>query len=125
MSPVEILLLVLLIAVLALQIVFILKPRGGDGAENFAKLQSALEQAYAQLNERSSRGMREDILASSQGTRQELSANFGQFQQNLAAQLTSMSTLQSTHIEGFGQQFAKLNEANAQQLEAMRKAIME
>lgn len=125
MSVAEILILIVLLAVLVLQIIFILKARGGAGAEQFAKLQSALEQAYTQLNERSSRGMREEILSSSQGTRQELSSNFGQFQQNLSNQLTGMSTLQNSHIEGFGQQFAKLNEANAQQLEAMRKAIME
>ncbi|HEX7644617.1 MAG TPA: DNA recombination protein RmuC [Burkholderiaceae bacterium] len=125
MSIAEILILILLLAVLAVQIVFILRSRGDGGAEQFARLQSALEQTYAQLNERSSRSMRDDILASSQGTRQELSSNFGQFQQNLSNQLTGMSTLQNTHIESFGQQLAKLNEANAQQLEAMRKSIME
>ena len=125
MSLAEILILLLLLAVLAVQIALIFKPRGGDGAEQFAKLQKELEQAYVQLNERSSRGMRDDILASSQGTRQELNANFGQFQQNLASQLTGISTLQNTHIEGFGQQLAKLNEANALQLDAMRKAILE
>jgi DNA recombination protein RmuC len=126
MSVTEILILVLLLVLLAVHIVSILKSRSNaGGAEQFAKLQSALEQAYTHLNERSSRSMRDDILATSQGTRQELSSNFGQFQQNLSAQLTGMSTLQNTHIEGFGQQLAKLNEANAQQLEAMRKAIME
>ena len=125
MSVAEILILVLLLVVLVLQIVFILKSRSADSGEQFARLQSTLEQTYAQLSERSSRSMRDDILASSQGTRQELSANFGQFQQNLSSQLTGISTLQNTHIESFGQQLTKLNEANAQQLEAMRQAIMQ
>ena len=125
MSVAEILILVLLLVVLVLQIVFILKSRSADSGEQFARLQSTLEQTYAQLSERSSRSMRDDILASSQGTRQELGANFGQFQQNLSSQLTGISTLQNTHIESFGQQLTKLNEANAQQLEAMRQAIMQ
>ncbi|MDF3036957.1 MAG: rmuC, partial [Paucimonas sp.] len=47
-----------------------------------------------------------------------------QFQQMVGTQLTSVATLQSGQIDGFAQQLAKLNEANAQQLDAMRNSIV-
>ncbi len=63
------------------------------------------------------------MQTSGQGTRQELSGHLAQFQQTLAAQLTSVATIQNNQIDGFAQQLAKLNEANTQQLEGMRLAI--
>jgi DNA recombination protein RmuC len=63
------------------------------------------------------------MQTTAQSTRQELTGNFAQFQQTLAAQLTSVATIQNNQIDGFSQQLAKLNEANAQQLESMRQAI--
>jgi len=128
MSPIEILIALLLAAILLLQIVGVLKSRNGNGAAELTKLQADLQQQRQQQSERAERterDLRNDIQNAGQATRQELGGNFAQFQQALATQLTSVSTLQNTRIDGFGQQLAKLNEANAQQLEAMRQAIMQ
>ncbi|HEX2530062.1 MAG TPA: DNA recombination protein RmuC, partial [Burkholderiaceae bacterium] len=60
---------------------------------------------------------------SAQSTRQEMSGSLAQFQQTLAAQLTSVATVQNSQIDSFAQQLAKLHEVNAHQLEAMRQSI--
>ncbi|HEY8023874.1 MAG TPA: DNA recombination protein RmuC [Burkholderiaceae bacterium] len=128
MSLFEIIIILLIAAVLLLQLVGFLKNRGGSGIEELARLQAELQQqrqVQSERAERTERDLRSDIQNAGQATRQELGANFAQFQQALATQLTSVSTLQNTRIDGFGQQLAKLNEANAQQLEAMRQAIMQ
>jgi len=117
----EIIILLLVAVVLVLQLLALLQRRGGDVAASLAKLQSELQQA----GERSERELRSQVQSSAQGTRQELSGNLAQFQQTLASQLTSVATLQNSQIDGFSQQLAKLVEANAQQLEAMRQAIVQ
>ncbi len=128
MSLTDFIVLILLAAILAIQILFLLKSRSNNDSTALAKLQAELQQGHQQASdraERSERDLRNEVQTSAQATRQELGANFTQFQQALATQLTSVSTLQNTRIDGFGQQLAKLNEANAQQLEAMRQAIMQ
>ncbi|HXA47596.1 MAG TPA: DNA recombination protein RmuC [Burkholderiaceae bacterium] len=125
MSSIEIITLLALLAVLVLQVFALLSRRGGDTAAHLAKLQNELQQHHQQTSERSERELRAQVQSTGQSTRQELTANFAQFQQTFASQLTSVATLQNTQIDGFSQQLAKLVEANAQQLEAMRQAIMQ
>jgi len=125
MSTIEIMILLLLGAVLVLQLIALLRRSGGDTAAQLAKLQNDLQQHQQQTSERSERELRAQVQSTAQSTRQELTGNFAQFQQTLASQLTSVATLQNTQIDGFSQQLAKLIEANAQQLEAMRQAIMQ
>src|SRR5690606_36411888 len=81
------------------------------------------QRSQQQGGDRLERELREQVHASAQATRQELGSNFSQFQQALAAQLTSVATMQNNQIDSFAQRLAKLSEANAQQLEAMRQAI--
>jgi DNA recombination protein RmuC len=119
----EIIILLLLAAVLLLQFVALLKGRSSDLSAQLAKLQNDLQQHQQQIHERSERELRTQIQTTAQSTRQELTGNFAQFQQTLAAQLTSVATMQNSQIDGFSQQLGKLNEANALQLEAMRHAI--
>jgi DNA recombination protein RmuC len=119
MTTIEIIMLLLLVAVVILQIFGLARTRGGDAYPQLAQLRADLQQ----LCERTERELRAEVQTAAQGSRQELSGNFAQFQQALAAQLTSVATLQNRQMESFAQQLAKLNEANAQQLEAMRKAI--
>jgi DNA recombination protein RmuC len=118
-----ILLLVAAIIILILQVIALLRGRGADVAPQLAQLQTDLQQHQQQISERSERELREQVQSTAQSTRQELTGNFAQFQQTLAAQLTSVATLQNNKIDGFSQQLTKLNEANAQQLESMRQAI--
>src|SRR5690606_13867161 len=84
------------------------------------QLQNELQRQQQQAGEGLARELRGEIHTSAQNTRQELGANFIQFQQALAAQLTSVATLQNKQIDSFAQQLAQWNAASAQQMEAMR-----
>lgn len=117
------LILLLVAAIIILQVIALLRGRGADVAPRLEQLQTDLQQHQQQTSERSERELREQVQSTAQSTRQELTGNFAQFQQTLAAQLTSVATLQNNKIDGFSQQLTKLNEANAQQLESMRQAI--
>ncbi|MFC7297018.1 DNA recombination protein RmuC [Herminiimonas aquatilis] len=116
-------LLLVAVFIIALQIIAMLRNRAVDIAPQLANFQNELQRHQQQGSERIERELREQVQSTAQATRQELGSNFMQFQQALAAQLTSVATLQNNQIDSFAQQLAKLNEANAQQLEAMRQAI--
>jgi DNA recombination protein RmuC len=122
MHAIEIILL-LTAAILILQIVILLRARGGDASSQLTQLQNALQAHQQQSAERIERELRNQVQTSAQGTRLELGGNFSRFQQALTAQLTSVATIQNSQIDSFAQQLAKLNESNAQQLESMRQAI--
>jgi DNA recombination protein RmuC len=123
MNTTELVTLLLLGAVLILQVILLLRARGADHSSLLAQLQESLLRHQQQTGERIERELRNEVQATAQSTRLELSGNFTQFQQSLAAQLTSVATIQNSQIDSFAQQLVKLNEANAQQLEAMRQAI--
>jgi len=82
-----------------------------------------LQRHQQDLSERSERELRLQMQSNAQGARQEISSNFGQLQQTLAAQMTSVATLQNNQIDSFAQQLVKLNATNAQQLDGMRQAM--
>jgi len=118
-----IILLLVAIVIIALQIIAMLRNRAVDITPQLTTLQNELQRHQQQGSERIERELREQVQSTAQATRQELGSNFMQLQQALATQLTSVATLQNNQIDSFAQQLAKLNEANAQQLEAMRQAI--
>ncbi|HDR9338654.1 TPA: DNA recombination protein RmuC, partial [Burkholderia multivorans] len=80
--------------------------------------------AQARALERLERELRGEIVESARGARTELGGSFAQFQQTLAAQLTSVATVQNNQIEGFAQQLATLVAGNAQQFDAMRDSML-
>lgn len=123
MTPIELIILLLVAAIAVLQIVILLRGRGVDMSSKLEQLQSELQQHQQQTSERIERELRSQVQTTAQSTRQELTGNLAQFQQTLAAQLTSVATIQNSQIDSFAQQLAKLNEVNAQQLESMRQAI--
>lgn len=123
MTPIELAILLLIAAVVILQIAVLLRGRGVDVSSKLAQLQNELQQHQQQTSERIERELRSQVQTTGQSTRQELTGNLAQFQQTLAAQLTSVATIQNSQIDSFAQQLAKLNEVNAQQLESMRQAI--
>ncbi len=117
-------LLVVAAVVIVLQIIAIVRRlRGTDPAQQLAQLQNDLQRHQQDLGDRQQRGLRREVQISAQGMRQELGSSFGQLQQTLAAQMTSVATLQNNQIDAFAQQLVKLNETNAQQLESMRLAM--
>ena len=124
MTQIEFILLFLLTVIIILQAIALLRRRGADISPQLAQLQADLQKHQQQISERSERELREQVQTTAQSTRQELTGNFAQLQQTLAAQLTSVATLQNNKIDGFSQQLTKLNEDNALQLESMRQAIM-
>lgn len=106
-----------------LQIIGLLRKKTDDSISKLGSLRDDIERHQAQLNERLEREIRHEVQTSGKNVRQELSANIAQFQQTIAAQLTSVSTLQNNQLDAFGIRLAKLNEVNAEQLESMRQAI--
>lgn len=132
MSVFDIILLSAVIVSLVLQLLILLRKSGTQvdtqADAQMQLLQTQLQQNHAQqlqLQERSERSLREQVLSTAQATRQELGGNFSQLQQSLAAQLTSVATLQNNQIDAFSQQLVKLNESNALQLEKMRLALIQ
>ncbi|WP_050460578.1 DNA recombination protein RmuC [Herbaspirillum autotrophicum] len=118
----------MLALVVVLQIVILL--RGAHAAvpefdidTPLAGLKQELQRHQQDLSERSERELRLQMQSNAQGARQEISSNFGQLQQTLAAQMTSVATLQNNQIDSFAQQLVKLNATNAQQLDGMRQAM--
>jgi len=113
--------------IIVLQIVAILRSaRGADPAQQLAQLQNDLQrhqQDQQDRGERQQRDLRGEVQGSAQNMRQEIGSNFGQLQQTLAAQMTSVATLQNNQIDTFAQQLVKLTETNAQQLDSMRLAM--
>lgn len=73
------------------------------------------------VNERTERQLREQVLLSAQGTRQELAATLVQFQQGVTQQMTSVSTIQSDQMRGFAEQLSRLAATNNEQLEKCGK----
>ncbi|PFH11469.1 DNA recombination protein RmuC [Collimonas sp. PA-H2] len=109
--------------IIVLQIVAILRSaRGADPAQLQNDLQRH-QQDQQDRGERQQRDLRGEVQTSAQNMRQEIGSNFGQLQQTLAAQMTSVATLQNNQIDTFAQQLVKLTETNAQQLDGMRLAM--
>ncbi len=128
MTVFEIILLIAVAISIVLQLLVLLRKADQQADAQVQLLQNQLQQNHEQqqqVQERSERSLREQVLSTAQATRQELGGNFSQFQQNLAAQLTSVATLQNNQIDAFSQQLVKLNETNALQLENMRQALIQ
>lgn len=126
MNTIEIILSLAITVVVVLQLLILMRKQGSNQDVQLLALQTQLQQMQnqqQQAQERSERSLREQVQSTAQATRQELGANFTQFQQTVSAQLTSVATLQNNQIDAFSQQLVKLSESNAQQLEQMRQAL--
>lgn len=120
--------LALLFIILVIVVLLFLRSNADRAQPQWLSLQTSVQAAQTaqqQEQERTERSLREQVQSSAQATRQELGGHFSQFQQALAAQLTSVATLQNNQIDSFSQQLVKLNETNAQQLEQMRQALIQ
>jgi DNA recombination protein RmuC len=96
--------------------------RGGDST--FVDALASVRDDLLRSAERSERGLRQEFADTARAGRGEQSAQMAQFQQTLAAQMTSVATVQNNQIDGFAQQLAKLTETNAAQLDAVRQSLM-
>lgn len=123
MNVMELILVVMLGIVILLQLAAYFRYRSVAFVPLLTQLRTDLERHHLHTNERTERELRTQIQETAQGTRVELNGNLAQFQRTLAGQVTSVATLQNGQLEAFGTQLAKLNEANAVQLEAMRQMI--
>jgi len=124
MTQIELILIALIAVGLVLQVLIFLRARGGVDIDTpLQQLKSELQRHQSELAERNERELRAQMQNNAQSTRQELGSSFGQLQQTLAAQMTSVATLQNNQIDSFAQQLVKLNETNAQQLDGMRQTM--
>jgi DNA recombination protein RmuC len=115
----------------ALVIALLVLMRGGHQSDLQAQLDQlgdhigSAAQGQSHASERIERELRSEIKETARVSRTELNGGFSQFQQTLAAQFTSMTTLQNGKIDGFAQQLVRLTETNAQQLEAVRLSLQQ
>ena len=138
MTTSEMIVLPLLAVVLILQIIALLRGRAADVSAPLAQLQTALQQHQQQSSERVERELRDQVQSTAQGTRQELTGNFAQFQLTLSAQLEAMRqamTLQAQNgreeqaaaLKRFGdtinQSLTTLTESNAQRMAEVRATL--
>jgi len=138
MTTSEIIILLLVAVVLILQVIGLLRGRAGDVPAELTQLQTALQQHQQQTGERIERELREQVQSTAQGTRQELTGNFAQFQLTLGAQLEAMRqamTLQAQNgreeqasaLKRFGdtinQSLTTLTESNAQRMAEVRATL--
>ncbi|MCA8018249.1 DNA recombination protein RmuC [Burkholderia metallica] len=120
------LLAAVVVLAVALAVAIVVLVRGGGRHDDTAVLGDQIEDAahaQARAVERLERELRGEIVESARGSRTELAGSFSQLQQMLAAQLTSVATVQNNQIEGFAQQLGKLVAGNAQQFDAMRESL--
>jgi DNA recombination protein RmuC len=140
MTEGEIIAFAIATVIIVLQILALWRGSGKEQAARLEKLQFELQQYQQQANERMERELRSEVQTSAQGTRQELSGNFTQFQQTVTAQLTSVATIQNNQIDLFAQQQATalarfgetlnqslsaLTESNALRMAEVRKTLEE
>lgn len=125
MTLAEVIVLLCIAAIIiVLQVIAIWRSgRGANEDAQLTQLRNDLLRHQQDIGERNERELRNQVQSSAQSTRQELGANFGQLQQTLAAQMTSVATLQNNQIDTFAQQLVKLSDTNAQQLDSMRLAM--
>jgi DNA recombination protein RmuC len=101
---------------LVIAVALLLRVQGrADDHEQFELLNERMDVAadtQAHANERLERQLRNDIAETARVSRTEQSSGFAHFQQTLAAQFSSMTTVQSGKIDGF-----------AQQLDAVRQSL--
>ncbi|MGI4985093.1 MAG: DNA recombination protein RmuC [Janthinobacterium lividum] len=124
-----------LLATLALVAVVLLavllrRERAGAGADDaqfdaLLDAVNAFREESARTAERLDRALRGDITETARAGRAETGAILGQFQQTLAAQLSSIATLQNQKVDGFAKDLANLTHSNAAQLDAVRLSLAE
>lgn len=124
MTSTEWILLGLLIVAVALQLVSLFKGKH-TGTDQIDQMTDQLMADQHDNMDKLSRELRDYVQNSAQSARQEQTSNFGQLQQTLASQLTSVATLQNNKIDGFAQQLTKLSESNALQLDGMRQTLLQ
>jgi DNA recombination protein RmuC len=98
------------------------KPRGDEA---FSQVVQALQQSARADVERLERGLRHDVQASAQGTRQELGQTLSLFQQTLMAQQGDVARTQNEQIDSFRVQLAQMAEAQANALKRFSDALNE
>ncbi len=138
MTETELIALAIAAVIIVLQLLTLLRGPGKEQSARLEKLQAELEQHQQQISEHTERELRSEVQTTAQGTRQELSGNFTQFQQTVMAQLTSVATIQNNQIDSFAQQQAialtrfgdtlnqslgTLTESNALRMAEVRKTL--
>jgi DNA recombination protein RmuC len=137
MSPLLLMSIATLLVAIALVVALVVLMRGRDeveaeavhalreGLDALSDRLAASTETQSRAAERIERELRNEIARTAQASRSEFGGGFGQVQQALAAQLTSIATVQNNQIDGFAQQLVKLTETNAQQLEAVRQSLQQ
>jgi len=112
-------LVVIAVAIMiVLQILLLVRRRGDGGAAQIAARFDALDRSQ----ERTERELREAIAQSAQAQRTELAAHLANFQQTLAAQVTSVATQQNNQIDSFAQTLVRFGEQQQLRIRELTEA---
>lgn len=115
--PETLLIVVVLLAVamVALQLVALARGRSGAGQEGLDRLERELREGFA--------AGRREAQDAAQAQRAELTGSVAQFGQTLQQQMATIASVQNNQIDSFAQQLAKLVESNEKRLAEVRNTL--
>ena len=124
MTLVETLLATVLIALgVAIVLLALLLARQLGGTRDAREGLESLAQAQRDAHERLAHALRGEVAEQARAQRTELADAIGRFARQVTLQASSVARLQTTQIDGFGQQFARLAEANERRLGEIRATL--
>lgn len=110
--------LVLVVAMLAV----LLWRRPADARETRDAF-DAIEQAQRVAGELLQREVRGEVLEQARGNRVEMAESLGRFGRLVTGQLAAVAKMQSTQVDGFAQQLARLTDSNERRLAEIRQTL--
>ncbi|MFZ4757429.1 MAG: DNA recombination protein RmuC [Burkholderiaceae bacterium] len=124
MTGVETLLAAVLVALaIAIVLLAMLLARQLGGVRDAREGLEALAQAQRDAHDRLAQALRGEVAEQGRAHRTELAEAIGRFARQVTLQASSVARLQTTQIDGFGQQFARLAEANERRLGEIRSTL--
>jgi DNA recombination protein RmuC len=124
MTGVETLLAAVLVALaIAIVLLAMLLARQLGGVRDAREGLEALAQAQRDAHDRLAQALRGEVAEQGRAHRTELAEAIGRFARQVTLQASSVARLQTTQIDGFGQQFARLAEANERRLGEIRTTL--
>jgi len=109
--------------VVALVLLAVLLARRPAEASETRDAFDAIERAQREAARGLQRELRAEVLEQARGNRAEIGESVARLAQQLTGQLGAVAKIQSTQVEGFGQQIARLTDSNERRLTEIRQTL--